>query len=119
MNEIQNLAENNSLNLPIIKNINESNNIHMEWFGNQLIKIKKEKKLQKIILLGASFKENTDDIRHSPTISIYKNLKVLGEKIYIYDKYVELDEVFNKITNFEDNTLYVEMFPISDTLYRI
>lgn len=117
LNEIQNLAENNSLNLPIIKNINESNNIHMEWFGNQLIKIKKEKKLQKIILLGASFKENTDDIRHSPTISIYKNLKVLGEKIYIYDKYVELDEVFNKITNFEDNTLYVEMFPISDTLF--
>ena len=35
----------------------------------------------------------------------------------IYDKYVELDEVFDKITNFEDNTLYVEMFPISDTLF--
>ena len=39
----------------------------------------------------------------------------MGEKIYIYDKYVELDEVFDKITNFEDNTLYVEMFPISGT----
>ena len=30
-------------------------------------------------------KENTDDIRHSPTLAIYKNLKALGEKIYIYD----------------------------------
>ena len=29
-----------------------------------------------------------------------------------------LDEVFNKITNFEDNTLYVEMFPISDNVFK-
>ena len=118
LNEIQNLADNNSLNLPIIKNISESNNIHMEWFGNQLIEIKKEKKLQQIILLGASFKENTDDIRHSPTLSIYKNLKVLGEKVYIYDQYIELDGDFDKSTNFEDNTLYVEMFPISDAVFN-
>ena len=118
LNEIQNLADNNSLNLPIIKNINESNNIHMEWFGNQLIEIKKEKKLQQIILLGASFKENTDDIRYSPTLSIYKNLKLLGEEVYIYDQYIDLDEDFDKSTNFEDNTLYVEMFPISDTVFN-
>ena len=90
----------------------------MEWFGNQLIEIKKEKKLQQIVLLGASFKENTDDIRHSPTLAIYKNLKALGEKIYIYDLYIELDEDFDKITNFEDNTLYVEMFPISDNVFK-
>ena len=118
LNEIQNLADNNSLNLPIIKNINKSNNIHMDWFGNKLIEIKKEKKLQQIVLLGASFKENTDDIRHSPTLAIYKNLKALGEKIYIYDLYIELDEDFDKITNFEDNTLYVEMFPISDNVFK-
>ena len=118
LNEIQNLADNNSLNLPIIKNINKSNNIHMEWFGNQLIEIKKEKKLQQIVLLGASFKENTDDIRHSPTLAIYKNLKALGEKIYIYDQYIELDEDFDEITIFEDNTLYVEMFPVSDNVFK-
>jgi hypothetical protein len=29
-----------------------------------------------------------------------------------------LDEDFDKITNFEDNTLYVEMFPISDNVFK-
>ena len=70
--------------------------------------------LQKIILLGAAFKENTDDTRYSPTFEIYNILKKENENVEIYDENMTLDNKYNQIFSFEENALYVEMYPMGN-----
>tara|TARA_Y100000768_G_C23609920_1_gene510019 strand:- start:346 stop:633 length:288 start_codon:yes stop_codon:yes gene_type:complete len=70
--------------------------------------------LQKIILIGASFKENTDDTRYSPTFEIYNILKNEKENVEIYDENMTLDNKYDQIFSFEENALYVEMYPMGN-----
>ena len=67
-----------------------------------------------IVLIGAAFKENTDDLRDSPTLKIYDRIQNIGIDIVIFDKNINLTEDYQSISSFEDlkdNCLYVEMFP--------
>ena len=69
-------------------------------------------------MIGAAFKEDTDDLRNSPTLDIYKMLEQKDFKTYIYDEMVELDE-YNSLENLEDiseKTLVVLMYPVKKTL---
>ena len=75
--------------------------------------------LEKVCLIGASFKENTDDIRHSPTFIIYQNLQLRGVKVEIYDNYVSTDFVLTDFDLLKDNSLIVEMFPLGDTYNKL
>mgnify|MGYP001161484480 FL=1 len=75
--------------------------------------------LEKVCLIGASFKENTDDIRHSPTFIIYQKLQLRGVKVEIYDNYVSTDFVLNDFDLLKDNSLIVEMFPLGDTYNKL
>jgi len=112
--EIQQIAKENNLDLPVIKSISNSNNKHLLWFSNKLKEIIKINNLQKIILLGAAFKENTDDTRYSPTFEIYNILKKDKQNVTIYDEGLTLDNKYNQILSFEENALYVEMYPMGD-----
>ena len=75
----------------------------------------KKVNLQKVYLIGASFKENTDDVRYSPTLVIYKKLQEYGINVEIYDKFVSMDFVLNDINLLNDDSLIVEMFPLGDS----
>ena len=112
--EIQQIAKENNLDLPVIQSISNSNNKHLLWFSNKLKEIMKINNLQKIILLGAAFKENTDDTRYSPTFEIYNILKKDKQNVTIYDEGLTLDSKYNQILSFEENALYVEMYPMGD-----
>jgi len=112
--EIQQIAKENNLDLPVIQSISNSNNKHLLWFSNKLKEIIKINNLQKIILLGAAFKENTDDTRYSPTFEIYNILKKDKQNVTIYDEGLTLDNKYNQILSFEENALYVEMYPMGD-----
>lgn len=82
--EIQQIAKENNLDLPVIQSISNSNSEHLLWFSKKLKEIMNINNLQKIILLGAAFKENTDDTRYSPTFEIYNILKKEKENVEIY-----------------------------------
>ena len=110
--EIQQIAKENNLDLPVIQSIINSNSEHLLWFSKKLIEIMNINNLQKIILLGASFKENTDDTRYSPTFEIYNILKKEKENVEIYDENMTLDNKYDQIFSFEENALYVEMYPM-------
>ena len=113
--EIQTLAKNQNLNLPLVQSIINSNDVHISWFSDKLVDMLRANDLQKVCLIGASFKENTDDVRHSPTFVIYKKLQELGIIVEIYDKFVSLDFVSNDINSLKDDSLIVEMFPLGDS----
>ena len=112
--EIQQIAKEHNLDLPVIQSISNSNSEHLLWFSKKLIEIMNINNLQKIILLGAAFKENTDDTRYSPTFEIYNILKKEKENVEIYDDNMTLDNKYNQIFSFEENALYVEMYPMGN-----
>ena len=62
-----------------------------DWTINQLLKKIKIQKNTKILLLGVSYKKNTDDDRESPT---FKFIKILDHKKIRYDYY---DPYFPKL----------------------
>tara|TARA_B100001113_G_scaffold343145_1_gene330140 strand:+ start:296 stop:1501 length:1206 start_codon:yes stop_codon:yes gene_type:complete len=113
--EIQSLAKKQNLNLPLVQSIINSNDIHISWFTDKLVDMLKSNNLQKICLIGAAFKENTDDIRYSPTFVIYKKLKQFGVRVEMYDNYVSSDLVLNDFDTLNEDSLIVEMFPLDDS----
>ena len=114
--EINSIIKSNNLNLPLISNIKESNSKHQEWFAEYLINLKNEKIFENIFLIGLAFKDNTDDLRHSPTISIYKILDSKSQSVHIFDlNNFEYNESEIK-QNFFEKSLIVEMYPIGSRL---
>ncbi len=116
VDEINSMIKSNNLNLPLISNIKESNLNHQKWFAEYLINLKNEKIFENIFLIGLAFKDNTDDLRHSPTISIYKILESKNQSVHIFDlDNFEYNESEIK-QNFLERSLIVEMYPIGSSL---
>ena len=116
--EVNNFYKQGEVILPIISNIIESNNIQTKWTVDKLTSILINENINSVLLIGAAFKEDTDDLRNSPTLDIYKMLHQKDINTLIYDEMVELDE-YNSVDNLDDiseKTLVVLMYPIKKTL---
>ena len=116
--EVNNFYKKDELNLPLISNIIESNNEHLNWTVDQLLSLKNNNNLEKIYLVGAAFKENTDDLRNSPTLEIYKKLDDMGVQVFILDTEIEVSN-YNYVTSVDDvdsKSLVAVMYPLNDDL---
>ena len=114
--EINSIIKSHNLISPLISNINKSNSNHQEWFADYLINLKNEKIFENIFLIGIAFKDKTDDLRHSPTISIYKILDSKSQSVHIFDldNFQYNDSEIKQ--NFLEKSLIVEMYPIGTNL---
>ena len=116
--EVNNFYKEGEVTLPLISNIVESNDIQTKWTVNKLTSILSNENINSVLLIGAAFKEDTDDLRNSPTLDIYKMLIQKDINTFIYDEMVELAE-YNSVDNLDDisdKTLVVLMYPIKKTL---
>ena len=116
--EVNNFYKEGEVMLPIISNIIESNNMQTKWTVDKLTSILVNENINSVLLIGAAFKEDTDDLRNSPTLDIYKMLHQKDINTFIYDEMVELDE-YNSVDNLDDiseKTLLVLMYPIKKAL---
>ena len=116
--EVNNFYKEGEVTLPLISNIIESNDIQTKWTVDKLTSILINENINSVLLIGAAFKEDTDDLRNSPTLDIYKMLHQKDINTFIYDEMVELDE-YNSVDNLDDiseKTLVVLMYPIKKTL---
>ncbi|WP_075506005.1 nucleotide sugar dehydrogenase [Candidatus Pelagibacter communis] len=80
----------------------KSNSFKTLWVSKKILKIVKEKKLNKILILGLSYKENIGDLRESPAIRILKIISKANKnlKLFIYDPYVKKSDIkFEKYKN--------------------
>jgi len=116
--EVNNFYDPKEVNLPLISNIIESNKIQTQWTTNMLRSIHDEKKLTGIIFVGAAFKEDTDDLRNSPTLDIYNFLKDEDINVKIYDELIQSDEylTLDDFENLDSPYLIALMYPIKDQL---
>ena len=116
--EVNNFYEDGKVSLPLISNIIESNDIQSNWTVEKLILLLNAENMNSILLVGAAFKEDTDDLRNSPTLDIYTKLLEKDIETIIYDEMVEL-ETYNSLESLEDvteKTLVVLMYPVKATL---
>ena len=114
--EVNNFYNKNELNLPLISNIIESNDEHLRWTVNQLISLKQSNNLEKIYLVGAAFKEDTDDLRNSPTLDIYKILSKMEIEVIILDQMIQVPEHshVSSINDIASTSLISIMYPQKD-----
>ena len=114
--EVNNFYNKNELNLPLISNIIESNDEHLKWTVDQLISLKQSNNLEKIYLVGAAFKEDTDDLRNSPTLDIYKILSKMEIEVIILDQNIKVPEHshVSSIDDIDSNSLVSIMYPQKD-----
>jgi len=114
--EVNNFYDNKKLELPLISNIIKSNNIHLHWTINQMMSLKESNGLKNIVLVGAAFKENTDDLRNSPTLDAYKILNEDDIKVLIYDSSLSVENhaCINSVEDIPDNSLIVIMYPLTE-----
>jgi UDPglucose 6-dehydrogenase len=117
--EVNSLSEFSNLSLPIINAISESNDSHQLWFSEKLISLMISNNLERVCLLGGAFKENTDDTRYSPTFNIYNILVKEDVEVSIYDPNLDLPNEFNQIETVDNNSLFVEMYPLGETFDTI
>ena len=117
--ELQSLSHLSNLNLSLINSINNSNSEHIDWFAKKIKNLVLHNQLKKVILMGASFKENTDDIRYSPSLQIYSKLIESEIDVYIYDENFIFPKDINQITSIIDDSLVVEMYPQEETYNKL
>ena len=108
--EVVSISKSKELDVPLISSILKSNNQHKSWFAKYLEKIKVEKNYINIVLIGLAFKENTDDLRHSPTIDLYNKLN--NGNVFVYDEYFKSHESIKFISELPNKSLIVEMYPL-------
>ena len=116
--EVNNFYNDGAITLPLISNIIDSNIQQTTWTVEKLIKIFNENSLTSIVLIGAAFKEDTDDLRNSPTLDIYRMLEDKEIKTQIYDEMVELDsyDSIEHLNNIADKSLVALMYPVKKQL---
>ena len=120
--EVNNFYDHEKLNLPLISNIINSNDIHVNWTSQNIRDLYESKNLEGVILIGAAFKEDTDDLRNSPTTEVFKNLKSSIENVIVFDEIINNEEVvkFDYLENLNSPHLFVLMYPVKEsTLDRL
>ena len=117
--ELQSLSHLSNLNLSLINSINNSNSEHIDWFANKIKDLLLHNQLKKVILMGASFKENTDDIRYSPSLQIYSKLIESEIDVSIYDENFIFPKDIKQTTSIMDDSLIVEMYPQEETYNKL
>ena len=111
--ELNSIASSQDLNTPLISNIIESNTQHQIWFAEYLIDQKRNNDLKNIYLIGLAFKEDTDDTRCSPTIFVHEILRSNNENVFIFDLNNESFGEYDLHSEFKEDSLIVEMFPLN------
>ena len=120
--EVNNFYDNDKLKLPLISNILNSNDIHTDWTSQNIKDLYESKKLEGIILIGAAFKEDTDDLRNSPTTEVFKNLKSSIENVLVFDEIINNEDIvkFDYLEELKSPHLFVLMYPVKEsTLDRL
>ncbi len=120
--EVNNFYDHEKLNLPLISNIINSNDIHVDWTSQNIRYLYESKNLEGVILIGAAFKEDTDDLRNSPTTEVFKNLKSSIENVIIFDEIINNEDIvkFDYLESLNSSHLFVFMYPVKEpTLDRL
>ena len=89
------------LKLPLLESALPSNQAHLQRAIDTVLYAPAER----IGILGLAFKENTDDLRESPVVTMLEHLIGKGRSLKIYDPHVSLDSIYGTNKNYLLNAI--------------
>jgi GDP-mannose 6-dehydrogenase len=84
------------LKLPLLESVLPSNDEHLRRAIRETLEVPGKR----IGIFGLAFKEDTDDLRESPVITIIEHLIGKGRAVSIYDPHIQLDEIYGSNLSF-------------------
>jgi GDP-mannose 6-dehydrogenase len=89
------------LKLPLLESALPSNEKHLA----RAIQTVLELPAQRIGVVGLAFKENTDDLRESPVVTMLEYLIGKGRLVRVFDPHIQLDSIYGSNRNFILNAI--------------
>ena len=87
--------------LPFLESVLPSNQAHL----NRAIQDVLDLPEKRIGMIGLAFKENTDDLRESPVVSLLEQLIGKGRDVRVYDPHIRMDVIYGSNRNFILNAI--------------
>lgn len=84
------------LKLPLLESILASNDEHLRRSTREVLDLPGKR----IGIFGLAFKEDTDDLRESPVITIIEHLIGKGRAVSIHDPHIQIDEIYGSNLSF-------------------
>jgi len=84
------------LKLPLVESAMTSNEQHLK----RAIEAVLDLPAQRIGVIGLAFKENTDDLRESPVVTLLEHLIGKGRDVRVFDPHIRLDAIYGSNRNF-------------------
>jgi len=84
------------LKLPLLESVLSSNDEHLRRSIREVLELPGNR----IGIFGLAFKEDTDDLRESPVITMIEHLIGKGKEVRIYDPHIQLNEIYGSNLSF-------------------
>ncbi|MBV8819530.1 MAG: nucleotide sugar dehydrogenase [Acidobacteriaceae bacterium] len=84
------------LNLPLLGSAMPSNDAHLRRAIEAVLDLPSEK----IGVVGLAFKENTDDLRESPVVTMLEHLIGKGRNLRVFDPHIRIEEIYGSNKNY-------------------
>jgi len=84
------------LNLPLLESALPSNEQQLKRAIDAVLDLP----AQRIGVIGLAFKEDTDDLRESPVVSMLEHLIGKGREVRVFDPHIRLDAIYGSNRNF-------------------
>ena len=82
--------------LPFLESVLPANQAHLNRAIQDILDLPAER----IGVIGLAFKENTDDLRESPVVSLLEQLIGKGRNVRVYDPHISLDAIYGSNRDF-------------------
>jgi len=89
------------LQLPLMQNVLPGNEQHLRRAIERVLALP----AKRIGVYGLAFKENTDDLRESPVVTMLESLIGKGRDVRVYDPHIQIDEIYGANKNFVLNAI--------------
>jgi GDP-mannose 6-dehydrogenase len=87
--------------LPMLESVLPSNREHLHRAVEDVLELP----ASRIGVIGLAFKEDTDDLRESPVITLLEQLIGKGKNVRVFDPHIRLEEIYGSNRNFILNAI--------------
>ncbi|MBV9157650.1 MAG: UDP-glucose/GDP-mannose dehydrogenase family protein [Acidobacteriaceae bacterium] len=84
------------LQLPLLESALPSNQHHLQRAIEAILDLPS----RRLGVIGLAFKENTDDLRESPVVTLLEQLIGKGRQVRVYDPHIQLEAIYGSNRNF-------------------
>lgn len=84
------------LELPLLKTVLPSNEQHLRRAIQKVMDLP----ATRLAVFGLAFKENTDDLRESPVVTLLEQLIGKGRQVRVFDPHIRLEEIYGSNQRF-------------------